>query len=40
MLKDNVEARSCHQLTAVNLERQAEVIHSGVTTMDRTVVGP
>jgi hypothetical protein len=32
-----VEARSCRQLTTVNLERQ-EIINSGVTTMDMTVV--
>jgi hypothetical protein len=32
-----VEARSCHQLTTVNLERQ-EIINCGVTMMDRTVV--
>ena len=37
MLKDKIEARSFHQLTAV---KQAEVINSGVTTMDRTVVEP
>ena len=34
-----VEARSCRQLTTVKLERQ-EIINSGVTTMDMTVVGP
>ena len=33
-----VEARSCRQLTTVKLERQ-EIINSGVTTMDMTVVG-
>ena len=38
MLKDEVEARSCCQLTTVNLQRQ-EMIISGVTTKDRTVVG-
>ena len=34
-----VEARICRQLTTVKLERQ-EIINSGVTTMDMTVVGP
>ena len=38
MLKDEVEARSCCQLTTVNLERK-EVFKSGLTMMDRTVVG-
>ena len=33
-----VETRSCRQLATVKLERQ-EIINSGVTTMDRTVVG-
>jgi hypothetical protein len=33
------QARSCCQLTTVDLERQ-EIINSGVTTMDMTVVGP
>jgi hypothetical protein len=33
------QARSCRQLTTVKLERQ-EIINSGVTMMDMTVVGP